>query len=59
LSEFSGVGTATIKRLEVMGGVPTGHVRTLMAIKASLETAGIEFLGNPEEGAGVRFKPRS
>jgi hypothetical protein len=59
LSEFSGVGTATIKRLEVMSGVPTGHVRTLMAIKAAFEIAGIEFLGNPEDGAGVRFKARS
>ena len=59
MSEFSGVGTATIKRLEVMSGVPTGHVRTLMAIKATFEIAGIEFLGNPEDGAGVRFKARS
>ena len=59
MSEFSGVGTATIKRLEVMSGVPTGHVRTLMAIKAAFETAGVEFLGNPEAGAGVRFKARS
>jgi len=42
-----------------MVGVPTGHVRTLMAIKAAFETAGIEFLGNPEDGAGVRFKPQS
>jgi len=39
-----------------MSGVPTGHVRTLMAIKAAFETAGVEFLGNPEAGAGVRFK---
>lgn len=58
MSEFSGVGTATIKRLEVMSGVPTGHVRTLIAIKAAFENAGVEFLGNPEDGAGVRFKHR-
>jgi hypothetical protein len=42
-----------------MVGVPTGHVRTLMAIKSAFEIAGIEFLGNPEDGAGVRFKPQS
>jgi len=30
-----------------------------MAIKATFEIAGIEFLGNPEDGAGVRFKARS
>ncbi len=58
LSEFSGVGTATIKRLEVMVGVPSGNVRTLIAIKAAIESAGIEFLGNPEDGAGVRFRPQ-
>lgn len=58
LSEFSGVGTATIKRLEVMVGVPSGNVRTLIAIRAAFESAGIEFLGNPEDGAGVRFKPQ-
>jgi len=58
LSEFSGVGTATIKRLEVMVGVPSGNVRTLIAIKTAIESAGIEFLGNPEDGAGVRFRPQ-
>jgi hypothetical protein len=57
LSEKSGVGTATIKRLEVMPGVPSGHTKTLVAIKAALENAGVEFLGTPENGAGVRFKP--
>lgn len=42
-----------------MSGVPTGNVRTLMAIKTAFETAGIEFLGKPEDGAGVRFKALS
>ena len=56
LSEQSGVGTATIKRMEVMDGVPTGQVRTLMAIKDALEAAGIEFIGTPEDAPGVRLR---
>ena len=53
LSESCGVGTATIKRLEVMEGVPTGQVRTLMAIKEALEAAGVEFIGTPTQNPGV------
>lgn len=59
LSEKSGVGNATIKRLEVMDGVPSGHVRTLMAIKEALETAGVEFIGAPDDHPGVRLITRS
>ena len=55
LSEQSGVGNATIKRLEVMDGVPTGQVRTLIAIKEALEAAGVEFIGSPENNPGVRL----
>ena len=57
LSEKSGVGSATIKRMEVMDGVPSGQVRTLMAIKNALEAAGVEFLGAPDNGPGVRLRP--
>ena len=55
LSELSGVGNATIKRLEVMEGVPSGQVRTLMAIKRALEAAGVEFIGAPDDRPGVRL----
>lgn len=55
LSELSGVGNATIKRLEVMEGVPSGQVRTLMAIKEALEAAGVEFIGSPGDRPGVRL----
>jgi transcriptional regulator with XRE-family HTH domain len=55
LSERSGVGNATIKRLEVMEGVPSGQVRTLVAIKEALEAAGVEFIGAPDDRPGVRL----
>ena len=55
LSQASGVGTATLQRMEVMEGVPSGQVRTLLAIKEALEAAGIEFIGTPTENPGVRL----
>ena len=58
LSAASGVGTATLQRMEVMDGVPSGQVRTLIAIKEALETAGVEFIGNPEDNPGVRLLTR-
>ncbi len=53
LAERSGVGSATIKRMESMSGVPSGHVKTLLALKSALEMAGVEFLGSPESAPGV------
>ena len=55
LSKQSGVGTATIKRIEVMAGVPSGQIRTLMAIKNALEKGGVQFVGDPEDRPGVRL----
>ena len=55
LSKQSGVGTATIKRIEVMAGVPSGQIRTLLAIKNALEKGGVQFLGDPDDGPGVRL----
>ncbi len=56
LSQKSQVGTATIQRMEVMEGVPSGNVRTLSAIQATLEKAGVEFIGSPEDAPGVRLR---
>jgi hypothetical protein len=55
LSKQSGVGSATIKRIEVMTGVPSGQIRTLMAIKNALEKGGVQFVGDPEDRPGVRL----
>ena len=58
LSHASGVGTATLQRMEVMKGVPSGQVRTLLAIKEALESAGVEFVGSPTDNPGVRLKTK-
>lgn len=55
LSKRSGVGVATIKRIEVMLGVPSGQIRTLLAIKSALEEAGVEFIGDANDRPGVRL----
>jgi hypothetical protein len=41
-----------------MDGVPSGQVRTLIAIKEALESAGVEFVGTPTENPGVRLKTK-
>ena len=56
LSQKSQVGTATIQRMEVMEGVPSGNVRTLAAIQVALEKAGVEFIGSPVDAPGVRLR---
>ena len=59
LAKTSGIGVATIRRLELTEGIPSSNAQTLDSIKKTLESAGVEFLGNPDDGAGVRFKARS
>jgi hypothetical protein len=41
-----------------MSGVPSGQIRTLDALKGALEEAGVEFIGSPDDGPGVRLRRR-
>jgi transcriptional regulator with XRE-family HTH domain len=59
LAERAGVGTQTIKRFEVVEGIPQSRTQTLLGIKAALESAGIEFIGTPEDRPGIRLSPPS
>ena len=56
MAQLAGIGFTTMVRLESADGVPAGNVKTLTAVKSAIEKSGIEFLGSPEEGAGVRWK---
>ena len=56
LAKLAGIGFTTMVRMESADGVPAGNVKTLTAVKTAVEKAGIEFIGSPEEGAGVRWK---
>jgi transcriptional regulator with XRE-family HTH domain len=56
LAQRTGVSLPTIQRLEQADGVPVTKVQTLAAIQKAIEDEGLEFIGTPEKGAGVRFK---
>lgn len=56
LANLSGIGVATIKRLEAGVGIPMAHTRTLEQIERALEQSGVEFIGTPEDRPGVRLK---
>ena len=56
LSKASGVGTATIQRIEKTNRPITGYVSTLVRIQAAFEQAGIEFIDDDEiAGFGLRL----
>ena len=56
LAEHSGVSFASMMRLESFEGVPASNFKTLESVKQAFEKAGVEFIGAPERGAGVRWK---
>lgn len=58
LAEKAGVSIQTIKRFEAAEGVPRSRTQTLLEIRAALEAGGIEFIGTPEDGPGIRTQIR-
>ena len=56
LARAAGVSVSTVKRIDDARTVvsPT----KLAMVQDALESAGIEFLGDEEDGRGVRLKPR-
>jgi len=58
LANASGVAFSTLMRLETGDGVPSAQAKTLDSIQKAFEKAGVEFIGSPEEGAGVRWKTK-
>lgn len=55
LADRSGVSLRTLLRFEAVDGIPPSRSSTLIDIKKTLEAAGIEFIGTPERGPGVRL----
>ena len=58
LAAQSGVSWATVKRFEEADGVPPSRSGTLERVKAALEAAGVEFVGDPIKSPGVRLHRR-
>lgn len=58
LAKGAGIGFTTMVRLESSSGIPGGNLKTLVKVKSYVESQGIEFIGTPESGAGVRWKEK-
>ena len=58
LAEKSGLGVATIRRMELADGVPSSNAQTLDLVRKVMESVGVEFIGSPEDGPGVRLARR-
>ena len=58
LAQASGLSFASMMRLESFNGIPSSNFKTLEAIRLAFERAGIEFIGSPDDGPGVRLFPK-
>jgi hypothetical protein len=56
LSAMADVPLRTIQRFETTDGIPPSRSGTLERVKAALEQAGIEFMGDPITSPGVRLR---
>jgi transcriptional regulator with XRE-family HTH domain len=56
LAEASGISLPAIKRLETIPGLLAAQSRTVDAIRAAFEAAGVEFIAENGGGPGVRLK---
>ena len=46
----------TVTKIEAVDGLPDARIATVVTIKTALETAGIEFIGTPDDGPGIRIR---
>lgn len=56
LSQLSTVPHRTVQRFETAPAIPPSRSGTLERVKAALEEAGIEFIGDPITSPGVRLR---
>lgn len=57
LSNETQVSERTIIRMEATDGVPKSTAANIKIIRLTLEAAGIEFIGTPDDRPGIRFNP--
>jgi transcriptional regulator with XRE-family HTH domain len=56
LAERANVAMKTIARFEQLDGVPSSRLSTLISVRVALESAGVEFIGTPDDGPGIRLR---
>ena len=59
LAALAGVGVQTIMRFENADGVPPSRSSTLLDVQKALEAVGIEFIGTPDDGPGIRLRKQT
>jgi transcriptional regulator with XRE-family HTH domain len=60
LANAAGLAMKTIARFEQCDGIPPSRSSTLAKVQKALEAAGIEFIGTPDDGPGIRIRsPRN
>ena len=59
LAQAAGVNPKTIRRIEAADGLPDSTISTMSKLKTTLESAGIEFIGTPDDGPGIRIRTTS
>jgi len=55
IAQATGIGIATLRRYEASSGVPKSRKGHLELLKTFFEARGIEFVGAPDEGPGIRI----
>lgn len=60
LADACGISEKTVRRLESETTIQSTKVKTLAMVQTTLEAAGIEFIGTPDDRPGVRMRqPKS
>ena len=55
LASQCGLSLRTVQSIEKEEKLEGARKSSMIALKATLEAAGIEFIGTPEEGPGIRI----
>ena len=56
LADRTALSISTIKRAEAEDGIPKSTRANLLALWSALATAGIEFIGTPDDGPGLHIR---
>lgn len=55
IADATDIGIATLKRYEASWGVPKSRKGHLETLRQHFESAGIEFIGTPDDRPGIRI----
>lgn len=58
LAKQAGLSLRTIHSVEAENGHAQVRKSSILAVQAALEAAGIEFIGTPDDGPGIRIRTR-